>query len=347
MKDQGFDAVLVPLVASIHMGPWKTGTTSLQSILTDSRETLLRRGVYYPPGIGTVAAHHELANWLQGTLPRLGVGWSPVDPTMNGLRSYVRFLVAEARSRGAHTLVLSSEDLAGLASEDWRRLLGMFREAGVGEFRLTHSDFTPEERLQSYANQYVLLGEVVDEKALTMIRHRLLDTRNAILATVRSLSDEEGLTVRSLQYSNRKDYLSELVDSVLGQDVTSELGQVLDRVRNRSLEEIDRRLLNAFNRLNTEGREFNFEAPVTFSNEFPFAQRRLRMVRDLIVESRRLRDHVEVFDGLLVEVEDRRTELRSCREELTAVYSSRTWRVFKWYRIWKSRIRQESPKGAK
>lgn len=83
----------------LHIGPSKTGTTSVQSFMASQREALLGRGVIYPrTGCSEDGNHDSIARQTYG------------DP----LESWKRYggwkeAIAEIRASGAHTAVVSSE----------------------------------------------------------------------------------------------------------------------------------------------------------------------------------------------------------------------------------------------
>ncbi|MEQ9314936.1 MAG: hypothetical protein RLN72_03730, partial [Henriciella sp.] len=92
--------------AIIHIGPHKTGTTYIQSMLTANGEALAKEGVRYaveddPSGF----AHHELAELLKTNKFDAGAVASRLQP------------------HGAETVVLSSENFSRLSKEEWDRFL--------------------------------------------------------------------------------------------------------------------------------------------------------------------------------------------------------------------------------
>lgn len=304
-------------------------------MLSDGRETLLRHGMYFPFGIAEEAAHHEVAHWLLGTLPKLRLGWSPLNPTLDGMKMYLRYVTSEARSQGAHTLILSSEVMAALAATQWRTLLGLLQEAGAGTVRVTFSDFNPAERLESHVSQYVVAGEFVDERARRTIDLRTYRLRCAMLEAFRTLSSEQDLIIQALEYSKDAHYMSDLVRSITNDEVERELRETFDRAYNRSWNDEDLSILNEFNRLNTEEREFDAEAPITFSYESFWAQRRLHMVRHLVLERRQLIDEVELARRLLVEAQHREAGLSRGQGDPDIDSRARTFPAFRGRKIGK------------
>lgn len=98
------DAVLV------HLGPPKTGTTSIQASLDQHRADLLTHGVRYP---GTGLRHRDAARALRGISPR-GTRAAPAGAWDD--------LVAEVRTASARVCI-SAEELAGASPDQARRLV--------------------------------------------------------------------------------------------------------------------------------------------------------------------------------------------------------------------------------
>lgn len=112
------DAVLV------HIGPHKTGTTALQSMLARGREEMLAHGVLYP---GSKGAHHEEARALRG----LAAGWAHDDEGVPDPAIWQR-LVDEVREAPGR-VVISSEFFAQCNDEQRARLV---REIGPERIHL-------------------------------------------------------------------------------------------------------------------------------------------------------------------------------------------------------------------
>jgi len=96
----------------LHVGPPKTGTTSIQGALTACSHKLLEHGVYYPPTQplsteGQPSLAWELLADLGKPVARLSQAYVSWDEALSG-----------AEQAGAQTLLLSSEDFS---SEDFDR----------------------------------------------------------------------------------------------------------------------------------------------------------------------------------------------------------------------------------
>jgi hypothetical protein len=88
----------------IHVGPHKTGTTSIQHALYKARETLLHHGVYYPPSLPDAQFREQHAD----------VAFLIRDNLTNEIDAYLTRLEKDAQSNGADTIILSSEAFSAL-----------------------------------------------------------------------------------------------------------------------------------------------------------------------------------------------------------------------------------------
>jgi hypothetical protein len=62
----------------LHIGPHKTGTTTLQYAFDALRYVLLRAWVYYPRGLHSSGAHHAFAWQVLGR----PLGWLGIAPEL-------------------------------------------------------------------------------------------------------------------------------------------------------------------------------------------------------------------------------------------------------------------------
>jgi hypothetical protein len=114
--EQGLDRASLPLPAGtrlVHIGPSKTGTTSLQAAMWAARDELRRQGVHY-------AGHSR----HPGAAARAVVGMrSPYLETGSPPIEEWRSLVAEVAGAAEPRVMLSSEFLAGAQGETVRRIV--------------------------------------------------------------------------------------------------------------------------------------------------------------------------------------------------------------------------------
>jgi hypothetical protein len=103
-----------------HVGPHKTGTTTLQYAFNTLRDEFASAGVHYPMDLHESGAHHLLAWQAMGRpLEMMGVSSSDVESAEVRLSQWI----SEARALKCHTVLLSAEDFSILDDEAWRRTL--------------------------------------------------------------------------------------------------------------------------------------------------------------------------------------------------------------------------------
>jgi hypothetical protein len=109
----------------LHIGPHKTGTTTIQRTLYQHRQLLLRQGICYPEA-GTVwrqdgpawRGHHNIA-WQFWSEDRITADRREFRPELGDLDD----AIAEARRVGARTLLLSSEDFSVIGGNGFEALM--------------------------------------------------------------------------------------------------------------------------------------------------------------------------------------------------------------------------------
>ena len=93
---------MTPRVCYVHVGPHKTGTTSIQWFLQENRTELLKHGYFVPESETKRGAHHALAEGLAG----LDVG--------EHREPLVASSIAAIAETPARAIIISSEALEGL-----------------------------------------------------------------------------------------------------------------------------------------------------------------------------------------------------------------------------------------
>ena len=320
------------VLASIHIGPWKTGTSAFQEVLRANRVTLRDLGCDIPPGHFFKEAHHEIPAWLTGNLSKLMFlcGYSPLDPSRDGLSRYLDYLVGQARGMGAHTLVFTSEDFAMLDSQGWMWLIANLKASGVSSIRVTWSPFCTNERLRSYMNQYARQGEHISERDLEALSYFVASLVPRTRDLLAELSRTSEVDVRAVHYSKSRPYMEELLAAVLGEGAGRAIKARHSVSANESLKPSDLAKLNEFNFFNVEGRAFDRSCPVYFTNDYPYQRERLQMHVELLLE-------VDRLVGQLDEMHQLVAHAAHVQRELDAVYASRTWRASAWWRRLRSR----------
>lgn len=135
----------------IHVGPNKTGTTSIQRALHRSRSELLERGVYYPSSIPNAyfpEQHADLAILIRkNRFPEVA--------------DYLADKVARAVDKHADIIFLSSEVFSNLIEND--NLAVLLREtAKYGKNKVIYVNRRIEDRMRSLIMQHITgnLGEL-------------------------------------------------------------------------------------------------------------------------------------------------------------------------------------------
>ena len=97
-----YNATVTTRVCYLHVGPHKTGTTSIQWFLQENRAELLEHGYFVPESETKRGAHHTLVEGLAG----LDVG--------EHRETLVARSIAEIAETPARTIIISSEAMEGL-----------------------------------------------------------------------------------------------------------------------------------------------------------------------------------------------------------------------------------------
>lgn len=105
----------MPIRLAVHVGPHKTGSTSVQRAVVANRLRLAEAGVWYPPSLAAAEFPSQHAD-VAALLVKVGV-----EPALTWLLA----ARAEAERHGCNTLLLSSENFRGPMIR--RRLVAMLR----------------------------------------------------------------------------------------------------------------------------------------------------------------------------------------------------------------------------
>ena len=147
----------MPLDVLFHVGPHKTGTTTLQYAFDALRSVFASAGIYYPKGLHESGAHHALAWQLLGR-PLAFLGLSPTDVEDPKVR--LRNWVKDATSTGCETILLSAEDLSLLSLEQWTTAIEVLRDSPeVGTIGLVYATRDVDAMAQSAYGTLVMFGE--------------------------------------------------------------------------------------------------------------------------------------------------------------------------------------------
>lgn len=139
----------------IHIGPHKTGTSSLQRFLYRNHRALLRLGVVYPiRRLGGRHAQHRFAFSIRGKT-------DPKDQSIPSQEAELEPLLKEILSSGADTAILSSEAFFATGEPEIRNLHTIFSEFDpVAVFYARRQDegyvSSYTQRSKSSTNRYTL-----------------------------------------------------------------------------------------------------------------------------------------------------------------------------------------------
>lgn len=230
----------------VHVGPHRTGTTSIQALLAESRDDLLRSRIWYPKCQYVATAHHVLAWQVLGRdLRAIGAADESRSAT-----SILASWIDEARMRSCNTMVLSSEDFSIFRDKEWWKLRSFVGPAVTWHFVAARRD--PTEAARS-AYSHLLLSGLSQEfdEVKDILRKGTAEFFEYVELLARMQS---WCSIHLVGYSDTPKYLASMIRTLVGSSVTS---KVLPRSESPSLNaRLDADVcdyLLAFNRLNTPG----------------------------------------------------------------------------------------------
>lgn len=225
-SDEGSELQLL-----MHIGPHKTGTTSIQALLHAERDALRDGGYFYPLGEVYEMAHHEVVfSVLERDLRLLGA----VDNSY-GLANSLANWLAEARICDARTMLLSAEGFSWFQENDWKSFFKQLDRAEnqsgvrVSEIRLAVTERNVQARERSWATEALKHGCKLDyELRITKVRDLMLRT-SEVLARLPTIS-EKPISFISTRFDDDKtpgSFLERWVSQVLGSDVACKISAEL------------------------------------------------------------------------------------------------------------------------
>ena len=200
----------------VHIGPHRTGTTTLQELLAENRTNLAEFGIYYPEDAIGSKAHHVLAWSCQHRdLSLIG--------HFNETRSSEQILkgwLSEAQDKNCGTLLMSSEEFAKLRTADWKSLV---ESCDIGHrWKLIAAFRSPDEIARSTYAQLLRSG-------LTQDFHELAEgfergVRDFYDFFDEIVSDADWCDASLVPYSKLTDlFLIDMCETLLGE----ELGRIV------------------------------------------------------------------------------------------------------------------------
>jgi len=228
----------------VHLGPHRTATTSIQSLLAASRGELSRSGIWYPSCRYVADAHHVLAWKILGR-DLAAIGASAES------RSAVEILltwIEEARSHSCDAVLLSSEDFAVFRDTEWRILRSAVSSSYT--WRLVASRRSPSDVAKSAYSHLLLSGlaQSFDEVSDVLAQ----GTMEFLSYFTNLIARNSWCTGQLIEYGGSSAFLRTMISVLIGEESCVAM---IDRhdlplLNSRFNETIHERLL-AFNRLNT------------------------------------------------------------------------------------------------
>lgn len=170
-----------------HVGPHKTGTTSLQYAFQALRGVLASAGIYYPKGLHESGAHHALAWQLLGRpLGFLGLSSTSVETPSIRIKNWID----EATSTGCKTVLLSAEDFSLISAEQWKTVVDALHEnPDIGAVGLVYATRDATSMAQSAYGTLVMFGE---NRTFSELEEILVRRFRNVLTKLDSLSGQTG-----------------------------------------------------------------------------------------------------------------------------------------------------------
>jgi hypothetical protein len=141
-----------------HVGPHKTGTTSIQNFMQLNSAFLKSSGVYVPEPLSSLPGNHEIPWALLGWDLRL---IESRDSSVS-LETYLYEVIQEARKSSCTSILFSSEDFSLLDEGHWRKLLSDIESITSTtepvSFRIVSVFRQPKQYLPSQYKTLVVLG---------------------------------------------------------------------------------------------------------------------------------------------------------------------------------------------
>jgi hypothetical protein len=217
----------------IHIGPHKTGTSSIQALLKDNVELLHRWGYHYPPSPLRNGTHQHIAYHLHGLdvrqLPH--VPGDRADFSASDVATEMATWLRRAHELSCHTVLISAEDFYAWSLENWVTFAQLLSEAeattGITFSRVTIclTDRDIAERASSQYSQYLKAGLARSAADINeLLRQRIAD-RDAVVLQIPS-AFLAPVTIQHIPYStpaSTSTFLQSWVGTVLGPEVLRSL----------------------------------------------------------------------------------------------------------------------------
>jgi hypothetical protein len=299
----------------IHIGPHKTGTTSIQQLLQENTELLRTHGVSYAESPVKTGAHHHIPyavfGWnlalLPWTHPRMSYA-----PTSLDLQSEVEGWLTAAVRHSCHTVVISAEDFSGFTIENWSAFAQLLSAAeaktgiAVAQVTICLTERDINERAASQYGQFLKGGLARSAEEFNELLMERLLARDAAVSDIPAAF---ATPVRLLRVDYRSprssaSFLQHWVSTVLGVAVFSAIpAKSFQTKLNRRMTRRAQESLREFNRVNTPESAGDFSPFLPYQPEDVERNRafqRLEMMRAVLADLEHAQSKVNRLEATLL-----------------------------------------------
>ena len=202
----------------VHVGPHKTGTTSLQNLFSFNRPSLANLGIYYEQSRTGREGQHEYPFALKGWDPKLLNEQAPNLP----LGVMIAQLLFEAQKFNCDRILLSSESFSQLSVSEWNEFLeAFFLQAPKFQFEIVLV-FTERDIANLAISLYPTLVQFGLSSHFENVKEQLEAESRETLRQISELEEslDYPITLIQVPYS-KSNYLQTWVEIVLGENIVA------------------------------------------------------------------------------------------------------------------------------
>ena len=271
----------------LHVGPHKTGSSSIQALLASQRDTLASLGVFVPDGVSDEYPGHHMVPFALWDRDISSLGGSDVDDLSKHLASWLE----SAWETGCSRLVLSAEDLSTMTDEQWGQLAEdltvaqRIADIHIDSLNVCVTDRDLEARVRSTARELVKGGASDSAEVLEGLLRADIPTQDHAIAEFVSQLPMPTRVIRTP--FEGEDFVKRWCEINLGSEIAEHIPRdALERRINEMLSENTLEQLREFNRLNAPRAGLNPLHPFSTldSEEERLAFERLKMFRWVLAE---------------------------------------------------------------
>jgi len=236
----------------LHVGPQKTGSSSLQALIAQHRCVLSDHGIFVPPGVTEEYPGHHMVPYRLLGRKVFTLGGTEVDDLAE---LFSTWLIATSES-DCDTIVISAEDLSIMSESTWREFGQILTESQdrsgvrISTLEVVFVKRDPEARARSGAKELVKHGATAPISQLTKIIRQ--DTKNTdrIVDKIPQLLPLPTV-VTCVQFEG-ENFLRRWIAQVLGNNIVEMLpSTAFDVVVNPAMNDGTIEELRKFNELNS------------------------------------------------------------------------------------------------